>query len=1595
VAEPRSDLDRVIAAAAEAVAPPDLPLFVAFARAYLRGEDRAGSGSERALASATAAGFAFAAARAIGEIRVRVANSLDRPGRTVIQILQDDRPFIVDTVRLLLRRAELRERLFLHPILPVRRDVAGALLRIDATPAAPRESALYVEVSPRIEDPSLLAELEASLCDAMGKVRDITEDHARMLAAVAELAAQVDRAGQTIPGAAERARRVRSFLEWLVADHFVFVGFRRYALRSLGDGAGFEVELVPGTGLGLFRDDATSRLRTARRGAEVPDELRDILADPRILVIGKSRVESPVHRHGRLDRAAVTQYDERGEPCGLAILFGLFTSRALRTPGSQVPLLSNRLEEILRREATEPRSHRYRAILGAFDSAPLEVLLGTDVDGVAALIHEIVESEGSKGTRLVLRGDPHGRSLYVAVLLPRERYAEELRERIRAHLVACTGATYVDDRASFLEEGAAVLHYFCTTASGWLSVPDSAVLEAEIEELSSRWEDRFEAALVDRFGESDGVLLADRYTDGYPELLRVATHPVDAVRGVVALEAFAVSGAPHFALYFDHDGARREFSTLDIFLPDQPLLLSDLLPVIDGFGIRVIDAQQLRVTPAERPPAMVATLRVLPLGATQDDLDAIAERLGDAIRAVLLGAVASDPLNGLVLGAGLAWREIDCVRAYLEYFLQIQGSLTRPFLRSVLLENPLAVRLLVQLHAARFDPALEAAERSARELELQRAFEGYRDRIAALNEDRALSGLYALVLATLRTNFFAKQEPPHRIAIKIDPALVPEIAPPRPMREIFVHSAELQGIHLRGGAIARGGLRWSDRFDDLRVEVLGLMRTQQLKNGLIVPVGAKGGFVLKRSGLSPSEARKLADEQYRVFVASLLDLTDNLDASGQVLPPAGVVRRDGDDPYLVVAADKGTAHLSDAANAIAIARDFWLGDAFASGGSEGYDHKKFAITARGAWECAKQHFAERGIDPERDVFTAAGIGDMSGDVFGNGALLMRKAKLIAAFDHRHVFVDPDPDPELAWNERRRLFELPTSSWADYDATRISAGGGVFPRAAKQIDLAPSVRERFGLGPGRVSGYDLVRAILALDVDLLWNGGIGTYVRASHESNADVGDRANEPVRIDARALRARIVAEGGNLGFTQAARIEASLAGVRIDTDAVDNSGGVDLSDHEVNYKILLAPLVRSGRLSAEQRHAALFGASADACESVLAHNRGQALALSLDERRSRREPQSYLRATLALCDEADVDPAALGLPSEKIAAERAAQGRGFVRPELAVMLGLAKLVTRRALALDAMVDAAYLAPLFAGYFPLAFRDAWPDALREHRLRREITALVATNRLIDAGGATLVASLVAELGVAIPDVATALLIAEDLLEIGQRRTALGALAAVVPREAVYDALLEVDRGVRSVARLLVKSGGAVLDAAAIERRRSGFAELRAHMDAFLSDLEAAQAREREDALTQQGIPPELARDIAMLPLADRALNVLRLSERLPIAPAAAARVYSRIGEGAGIHWAHRRLRDAEASGLWDRMVLVDLRFDLLDLQRQLTESVLASKPEDPLAAADAFLKRHEVLLEQIQALEKQIAPGDGPSALVVLTSRLRGLATAH
>ncbi len=1582
--EVRLDVDAVIATGRASVPAPDRGLFAATTRALLAGVERLHGTSTGDVARIAADTFAWI--RGPGDdIRVRVRCE---PGRTRIDLAQSDRPFIVDSVRMVLRRHGLRERLFLHPVIGVERDAEGRLLRVAGDASAVRQSLVIAEAVPGIEDPTRVAALEAELREVLACVRDVTDDHRRMVRVVRELGANVEFVARHLEGGAERAARICRFLDWSIDGRFVFVGLRRYGLRVLEEG-GFEAWLRPDSGLGLWRHDTASLMGERRRGDAVPEEIREFAQDPRIIWIDKSRLESRIHREGRLDRMVVKEHDEEGALVGVAIVHGLFTFRALQTPASQVPLLAERLEQILAREGAPAESHRHKAIVAAFDSAPVEFLLSNDVDDIAALIREIVGSEGSKEARLVLRLHRNQRSYYAAVLLPRERYGEELRGRLRRFFAERTGATYLDDRTSFIEEGAAVVHFFCTAQRRFEKLPAPEAMELEIRALCARWEERLADALLAQLDEREAVALAARYETAFPEALRVATEPEDAVRDVAALESLHATSRIRFSLQME-PGRGEPVNLLKIYL-SEPRLLSEILPVVDHFGIQVMDAQQATVTPAGRPPAVVETLRVLPLGASQADLDGLAPRLGEALGAVLEGQVPDDSLNALVLAAGLDWRQVDLVRAYLGYFMQIQGTLERPFVRAVLAENPLAVRLLVRLHEARFDPSLAGEERALREARLGEALEACRERIVSLNEDRALSGLHALILATLRSDFFVPGRRPHRITLKIDPARAPELHGPRPYREIFVHSACMLGIHLRGGPVARGGLRWSDRADDLRVEVLGLMRTQMLKNGLIVPVGAKGGFVLTGGGRSPREARALADEQYRVFVESLLGITDDVDPDGRVVPPPGVHRRDGDDPYLVVAADKGTAHLSDAANEASARRGFWLGDAFASGGSEGYDHKKYGITARGAWECVRHHFAELELDVEREAFTAAGIGDMSGDVFGNGMLLARCAHLLAAFDHRHVFLDPDPDAELAFRERSRLFGLPGSTWDDYDRERISAGGGVFPRGARRIELSERVRARLGIDASHASGDQVVRAILSMPVDLLWNGGIGTYVKGSHESHAEVGDRANDAVRIDAAQLRARVVGEGGNLGLTQGARVEAALRGVKLNSDAIDNSAGVDLSDHEVNTKVLLAPRVRSGELDPAARRDALLGAAENACESVLAHNRSQALAISLDERRSREDLESFARAIEALTAPADVDAAELGLPDAAELERRAAEGVGLARPELAVLLGLAKLQTRQGLAGSPLVESPYWTPRYEGYFPESFRLAHGEAVRAHRLRPEITALVVTSRLVDAGGVTLIPSLGAELGIGPPEVVAAAQLAEDVLEAERIRAALLEPRARIPREALYAGLVELDRGVRAVARFLVRAGEAQLDPSRVASWHEGLRELGDGLVATLGAEQAAVVEERAAELAERGLPRTLAEELAVLRLADRGLNILRVAAAAGLPPVTAARAYARVGEGAGIHRLKRRLAVAPARDLWERTSLGDLRHELLDLQRELTEAILAAKPADPEEAADAFIEANAPLLQRLRGLERRAGETASVAALTVMARRLREL----
>ena len=1569
-------------------------LFEDFARAFLA---RTGARvflthQPDTLRRTTRAAFEFSSRRANGAPRIRLRQPDELPGRSVVEILQDDRPFLVDTLRLLLRRHHLREQWLLHPTLAVERNADGTLERVLAPESAEyataaRESFIYIEVFPRLDAEQARA-FEEDLKTVLVWVANVTNDHSRMIDAVQEIKANVAFTGRTLDVAAGRADKICRFLDWLVEDHFVLMGVRRYdAVASNGE---WRVKIREDSGLGMWRSERQSRFLDSVRGEDVPPGLRMALDDPRIIQISKGWVESRIHRAGRMDRVLVKEHDDQGRISGFLIVSGLFTFAALRTPSSGLPLLAERLEQILADDAATVGSHRHKAIVAAFDSAPMEFLLGASVADNAALIDEIVEAEGADEPRVVLRTESSGRAFYAAVIMPRERYGETLRNRIRDLFERDPSVGYVDDRVSFLEEGSALLHFFCTLNSG--EAPDVSRLEREIRRLASNWDDRLTDELVAVHGPAAGGELAARYVDAFPEGLHVTTHPGDAVRDISGLEALHESGQPQIALCMDRARPDRSDQMLRLYLREEKLL-SDLLPLVDCMGIRVVDARQVRVNALDRPLAYLHALRIEPLGTDQRDLDKLEGRLGDALRAVLGEVMPSDMLNALVLSAGLEWRRVDLLRSYVEYYIQIQSSLTRRFVSEVLLQNPIAARLLVQYHEARLGPESDDDVRGTREFDLRSSFTAYRDRVDNLNEDRALGALFELIEATLRTNLYANVTGSHRIASKLDPSQISDVRPPYAYREIFVHGPGMSGIHLRGGPVARGGLRWSDRLDDFRTEVLGLMRTQQLKNGLIVPVGAKGGFVLKKMGLSPREARVEADQKYAIFIAALLDVTDNIDAAGRVVRPQGVFCRDGDDPYLVVAADKGTAHLSDTANAIAKTRGFWLGDAFASGGSVGYDHKKYAITARGAWECVRHHFYELGIDPVAHSYSVAGIGDMSGDVFGNGLLLMHKARLVAAFDHRHIFLDPNPDPAQSLLERKRLFDLPGSNWSDYDKTQLSPGGGVFPRSAKKIELSEEVRACLEIPVSTLTGPDLVRAILAAPVDLLWNGGIGTYVKASFQTHADVGDRANESVRIDASALRARVIGEGGNLGLTQAARVEAALAGVRLDSDAIHNSAGVDLSDHEVNYKILLAPAVRTGELGEAERTSQLFAVADDACEAVLAHNRAQALAISLDERRSRIDLERFRVAIEVLCSAQGVPAGELGLPDDATVAQRKSQKEGLTRPELSVLLGLAKLDLRLALATDPFVDADGIAYLHADYYPKGLREAYGAALDDHRLRREITALGAANRIVDFGGVTAITNLVAKRGIALPVAAAAWQTADAILDGPHFRNALLALRGEIEVDVIYDCLVELDEALQQVARYLIAEGIGLQSESRTQAWRAGLFGLSTHLDSFLTKGEASRYRERETQLIARRLPASLARILAGAPLADRGLNIVRLAEGTDRAPRDLAAAYAKLGDRSGINWVYQNLPNARAGDVWDRIVLMDLRTEMLSLQRDLTRQAVALRPEEPLYAIDDFLLERASIVARVRALIPETASVPTASALAVVTQTLLRLRT--
>ena len=1451
---------------------------------------------------------------------------------TVIEIILDDRPFIVDTIRAELKRAGLRLSYLLHPIVHLARDADGKIVRKLERSGLFRGEAYELYFVERIDEErqkQVKERLEGVLNDLLlatddySAMKDQAQDVKKTLASLREASSDRSRAADLA--------ECEAFIDWLCGNNFVFLGYREY---DLVDERGEKCLLMqPSTCLGILRNTSMSNYMSPVPLSQLSDNLRARVISGPLLIVTKSNAEATVHRGVRMDYIGLKKWGPNDETQGEMRFLGLFTSQALSTPVREIPILRRKLQRVLEMDAALEGSHDFKQIVSIFNSMPREELFWTEAAALHKDIRAIMEIQRQHKVRVTLRPDPLARGVQVMVIMPRDRFNTDVRYRIQELLSQHFKATHVDYQLAFGEEEDQVRFHFFFTTDHRLHDLDMGQLEKEVADLTRTWIDLLADKLRQTQGDVEGARVAKLYAESFDEAYKAATSFNVATKDISNLDKLFSSKDGHFVVDFinaPEDQLTNPCTQLRIVHYGASFHLSDVLPILENLGLKVLVQNSYAVRSATNQEANLDVFRVQKKASGQP-LDAQTDRVRflAALDSLLEGRAENDRLNGLVLTTTLSLRQVALLRSYLVHLGQIQPANARDFLIDSLLGNPNCAQFLYEYFEARFKPGLEKREESMETSKGQ--FFDSLNAVTSLAFDRTLRDLYNLMAASLRTNYFLDK--PY-ISHKINSHEVKKMPEPRPLFEIVVVAPGVDGIHLRGGKVARGGLRWSDR-PDFRTEVLGLMKTQMTKNAVIVPVGSKGGFALKNAPAGP-ELRTYVVEQYKTFIRGLLDLTDN-NVGGKVTHPEGLVIYDEDDPYLVVAADKGTATFSDIANSVSAEYGFWLGDAFASGGSQGYDHKKEGITARGAWEGVCRHFREAGVDVHKQEITVAGIGDLAGDVFGNGLIYCDTLKLIAAFNHMHIFLDPDPDAKKSFKERVRMFNLPRSTWDDYDKSLISKGGGVFARASKSIDLSPEIRKSLGVEEESMSGEDLVRAILKAPVDLLWNGGIGTYVKSSDERNVDVGDSSNDAVRIDAPELRAKVVGEGGNQGFTQLARIQYALAGGRINTDAIDNSAGVDMSDHEVNIKILFGQMISRGELTNEQRNKVLEEMTNEVNELVLADNYHQTLSLSISQRRSQENMDVFISMMNYLSDRGGLRTDVEFLPDARTLQERVRSGRGFARPELAILMAYSKMgLFRRILETNFPDEPAFQNQLLE-YFPTAMQQRFPDWIKRHPLRREIIATQFTNRVIDILGMTFVHRKIQDTGASPIQVVRAGLSALEIVGAYDFVRQVNALDNQVPAADQYAALERLGVAVENVvAWTLLTDADLSSLTDFIQRYKKPLSELRGQLKELLPTTQRL-TRLTEEAQAK-GFPEDVAQALVSLEWVPSGLGVIETSLQAKISLAEAATRYFALGERFQLSWLRNTLKALRVTDKWEQIALEGLAVELRRVQLQLVLS---------------------------------------------------------
>ncbi|WP_415755790.1 NAD-glutamate dehydrogenase [Pseudomonas leptonychotis] len=1487
---------------------------------------------------------------------------------SAVEILHSDIPFLVDSVRMELNRRGYSIHTLQNSVFSVRRNKNGELQEILSKGAqgadVQQEALMFLEID-RCSSAGELKVLEKALQEVFSDVRLSVADFQPMKAKAKELRAWLDKAKLKVEGA--ELEEVKVFMSWLLDDHFTFLGYEEFTVADSADGGTIVYDEKSLLGL-------SKSLRTGLKADDTHIEAEAVsyLRSTQLLSFAKAAVPSRVHRPAYPDLVSIRELDAKGNVIKECRFMGLYTSAVYAESVWNIPYIRRKVAVIEQRSGFDSSAHLGKELAQVLEVLPRDDLFQTPVDELFSTALAIVQIQERNKIRVFVRRDPYGRFCYCLAYVPRDVYSTETRMKIQQVLMDRLQGIDCEFWTFFSESVLARVQFILKVDPKNRVQIDPVRLEKEVIQACRSWKDDFTSLMVESFGEAQGTEVLSEFPAGFPAGYRERFAPHSAVVDMQHLLSLNTKRQLVMSFYQPLTQGEQQLHC-KLYHADTPLPLSDVLPILENLGLRVLGEFPYKLRRADGREFWIHDFAFTYAEGLNVDIQQLNDTLQDAFVNIVGSAAENDGFNRLVLMAAMPWRDVALLRAYARYLKQIRLGFDLSYIASTLVNHADIAKELVRLFKTRFYLArkLTADDLEDKQQKLEQAILSALDNVAVLNEDRILRRYLDLIKATLRTNFYqadASGAPKSYFSFKLNPRAIPDIPRPTPKFEIFVYSPRVEGVHLRFGDVARGGLRWSDREEDFRTEVLGLVKAQQVKNAVIVPMGAKGGFIPRRLPLGGSRDEVLAEgiACYRIFISGLLDITDNL-KEGAVVPPPSVVRHDADDPYLVVAADKGTATFSDIANGIAADYGFWLDDAFASGGSAGYDHKGMGITAKGGWVSVQRHFRERGIDVQKDDVTVIGIGDMAGDVFGNGLLLSKSLQLVAAFNHMHIFIDPTPDAAKSFVERQRLFDLPRSSWADYDAKLISAGGGIFLRSAKSIAISPQMKERFDISADKLAPTELLNALLKAPVDLLWNGGIGTYVKSSKESHADAGDKANDILRVDGRELRAKVVGEGGNLGMTQLGRVEYGLNGGKSNTDFIDNAGGVDCSDHEVNIKILLGEIVSAGDMTGKQRNKLLVEMTDAVGGLVLGNNYKQTQALSLAERRARERVGEYKRLMSALEAAGKLDRGLEFLPTDDELNERAAKGQGLTRPELAVLISYSKIDLKESLLKSQVPDDEYLAREMETAFPPLLATKFGEQMRRHRLKREIVSTQIANDLVNHMGITFVQRLKESTGMSAANVAGAYVIVRDLFRLPHWWQQIEALDYQVPAELQLHLMDELMRLGRRATRWFLRNRRSDLDAA---RDVAHFAPRVEALALRLDELLEGPAREqwlaRFQAYVEAGVPEVLARVVAGTSHLYTLLPIIEASDVTAQEPDRVAAAYFAIGGSLELSWYLQQITSLPVENNWQALAREAFRDDLDWQQRAITVSVLqmAEGPADIEERVGVWLDQHRRLVDR-------------------------------